>query len=65
MEFQISTLKQNDAILIVLLLVRLRLLENVSKEFAHALLVATALEIHVGHETLRLRVPIRALEQHP
>ena len=74
MQFQSARLQQNDAILFLLgidgwgvgsLLARNELLfEEMGKELSHAFLVSLVLEVHVGHEALRLGVAVGALEEH-
>ena len=74
MKFQGSRLEQNDAILLLfgvdrwgictLLACDKLLLEEMSEELSHALLVSLVLKVHVSHEALRLGVTVRTFEEH-
>ena len=74
MQFQSSRLQQNDAILFLfgvnrrcicsLLSSDKLLLEQMSEELTHALLVTLIFKVHVSHEALWLSITVGTFEQH-
>ena len=74
MQFQSSRLQQNDAILFLLWVNRRSvcslltcdelLLEQMSKEFTHALLVTLVFKVHVSHKALWLSITVWTFEEH-
>ena len=74
MQFQSSRLQQNDAILFLLGVNRRSicslltcdelLLEQMSKELTHALLVTLVFKVHVSHKALWLSITVRTFEEH-
>ena len=74
MQFQSSRLQQNDAILFLfrvnrrcicsLLTSDELLLEEMSEELTHALLVTLIFKVHVSHEALWLSITVGTFEQH-
>ena len=73
-QFQSSRLQQNDAILFLfgvnrrcicsLLTCDKLLLEQMSEELTHALLVTLIFKVHVSHEALWLSITVGTFEQH-